>query len=104
VAAQVFETAAGKPKLVPSQEAKTATPQLEEPHDGEVIIWACVRLDGKTIGVEVLGIEGDLVRVQALPAVTDKGKLEPQFPFSKGNCTELVHANDLMHLCVFRNG
>ena len=116
VAAHMFELAAGKvqpqdvqsiqpEKVQPIQPkiAQPTPPSAEETTASEAIIWACVQVDGKTIGVEVLGHEGDLVRVQALPIVTDAGKLEPQFPFPRGNCTQLVQANDLFHVNVYRN-
>jgi hypothetical protein len=116
VAAQVFELALAKvqPKEVepiqsqevqsiPSPTTQPAQPSVDQANSSEAIIWACVQLDGKTIGVEVLGLEGDLVRVQALPAITEAGKLEPQFPFPSGYCTQLVQANDLFHVNVYRN-
>jgi hypothetical protein len=111
VAAQVFELASAKAQLVQAQEVQPVQSQEVQPDTSpheeskpiEAIIWACVHLDGKTIGVEVLGLEGDWVRVQALPAVTDIGKLEPQFPFPSGNCTHLVQAGDLFHVNVYRN-
>jgi hypothetical protein len=116
VAAQVFELASAKVQPqevqpiqpeevqpIQSQIAQLTPPPAEETSANEAIIWACVHLDGKTIGVEVLGLEGDLVRVQALPVVTDIGKLEPQFPFPSGNCTQLVQAGELFHVNVYRN-
>jgi hypothetical protein len=121
VAAQVFELATMKFQPQEAQPVQPAEVQpievqpiqspiaqpiphpVEETNTNEAIIWACVHLDGKTIGVEVLGLEGDLVRVQALPAITDAGKLEPQFPFPSGYCTQLVEANDLFHINVYRN-
>ena len=115
VAAHVFEMAAGKVQPqdvqsiqqqegqpIQSQVAQHTPPPVEEINANEAIIWACVQVDGKTIGVEVLGHEGDLVRVQALPIVTDGGKLEPQFPFPSGNYTQLVQAGDLFHVNVYR--
>jgi hypothetical protein len=116
VASQVFELATAKvqsqavqsiqsEKVQPiqSQLAQPTPSPAEEINGSEAIIWACVHLDGKTIGVEVLGLEGDLVRVQALPTITDVGKLEPQFPFPSGNCTQLVQAGELFHVNVYRN-
>jgi len=115
VAAQVFELASGKVQpqdaqsikpqevqSIQSQIAQHTPPLVEEINANEAIIWACVQVDGKTIGVEVLGHEGDLVRVQALPIVTDAGKLEPQFPFPSGNYTQLVQAGELFHVNVYR--
>jgi hypothetical protein len=110
VAAQVFEMASVKTQSIQPQEVQPVQPQevqpippeLEEHTGNEAIIWACVHLDGKTIGVEVLGLEGDLVRIQALPAITGAGKLEPQFPFPSGNCTQLVQAGELFHVNVYR--
>jgi hypothetical protein len=115
IAAQVFELALAKDQPrevqpiqsmpgipIQSQITQPAPPLMDESHANQAIIWACVYSDGKTIGVEVLGLEGDLVRVQALPTITEAGKLEPQFPFPKGNCTQLVPANDLFHVNVYR--
>jgi hypothetical protein len=84
------------------------TPQSEpvvsqHANQGQAIIWACVRLDGKTIGVEVLSIENDMVWIQALPIVNEDGKLEPQFPFPNGNCSLQVQASDLEHIRIYRN-
>ena len=116
VAAQVFELATTKVqpkevqtiqsqvgKPIQSDIAQPTPPPAEEINADEAIIWACVHQDGKTIGVEVLGLEGDLIRVQALPAITDTGKLEPQFPFPSGYCTQLVQAGVLFHVNVYRN-
>ncbi len=116
VAAQVFELVSAKVspqevqslqseeiQPIQSQIAQITPPLTEESNANAAIIWACVHLDGKTIGVEVLGLEGDLIRVQALPAITDIGKLEPQFPFPSGNCTQLVQAEELFHVNIYRN-
>jgi len=116
VAARVFELASVKVqpqedqpiqpeevRPIQSQIAQPTPPPAEEINADEAIIWACVHQDGKTIGVEVLGLEGDLVRVQALPAITDVGKLEPQFPFPSGNCTQLVQVSELFHVNVYHN-
>jgi hypothetical protein len=67
VAAQVYRLACAQ---IPTQIAQNTMP-ADSPHlkSGQSIIWACVRLDGKTIGVEVLGLENDLVWIQALPVV-----------------------------------
>ncbi len=70
---------------------------------GQAIVWACVRLDGKTIGVEVLGIENEQVWVQALPVVKEDGKLEPQFPFPDGSCSLQVKASDLEHIHIYQD-
>ena len=69
----------------------------------QAIIWACLRQNGKVIGVEVLGIENELVRVQALPMVKESGKLEPQFPFPEGQCSLLVPVSDLEHIRVYQD-
>lgn len=69
----------------------------------QAIIWACVRQDGKVIGVEVLGIEDELVWVQALPMVKADGKLEPQFPFPQGKCNLQVPVSDLEHIRVYQD-
>jgi SWIM zinc finger len=104
VAAHVFELAGAQLEKVRFKEVNPAVTKSITPIDGEVIIWACVNQDGKTIGVEVLGIESDMVRIQALPAITDKGKLEPQFPFPNGAYTHLVDADDLFRISIYRNG
>jgi len=87
-----------------SQETRNSEPALSQPvNKGQAIVWACIRLDGKAIGVEVLTIENDQVWVQALPIVNEDGKLEPQFPFPLGNCSQQVQASDLEHIRIFRN-
>ena len=103
VAAQVFELASSNLPPPQTQIKPPALPVQESTAQGEAIIWACVRLNEKTIGVEVVGIEDDLVRVQALPLVKEGGKLEPQFPFPNGCFSHLVQASDLVHVRIFRN-
>ena len=103
VAAQVFELASANVQPVQTQEKPPAPPVQESAAQGEALIWACVRLNEKTIGVEVVGIEDDLVRVQALPVVKEGGKLEPQFPFPNGCFSHLVQASELVHIRIFRN-
>jgi hypothetical protein len=100
VAAQVYRLACAQ---MPSQVAQTK--ELSDPQPckpGQAIIWACFRLDGKVIGVEVLGIENDLVWIQALPVVKDGGKLEPQFPFPDGSCNQQVKASELEHIHIYQ--
>jgi hypothetical protein len=105
VAAQIYELAGTKASSKQPSNGKTPSePVLEEYIDSESLIWACMRMNGKVIGVEVLGIEGNSVRVQALPAVTQDGKLEPQFPFPHGSLSNLVQAQDLFRIRVFRSG
>ena len=101
VAAQVYRLACTQ---MPPQLAQTKEPPHPQPcKPGQAIIWACVRLDGKTIGVEVLSIENEQVWVQALPIVAEGGKLEPQFPFPDGSCSLQVKANDLEHIHIYQN-
>ena len=76
---------------------------LQPKLSNQAIIWACVRQDGKVIGVEVLGIEEELVWVQALPMVKADGKLEPQFPFPEGQCSLLVPVSELEHIRVYQD-
>jgi hypothetical protein len=101
VAAQVYRLACS---LIPSQ-----TSQIQESTDpkpskqGQAIVWACIRLDGKAIGVEVLGIENDLVWIQALPVIKENGKIEPVFPFPEGSCNLQVKVTDLEHLHIYQN-
>ena len=100
-AAHVYKLAC---KHITSQETPNSEPVISQPvNKGHAIVWACVRLDGKTIGVEVLSIENDQIWVQALPVVKEDGKLEPQFPFPEGNCSQQVLASDLEHIHIFRN-
>lgn len=104
VAAQVVELAMAQShdqeatKTVPTEHRNVKSTSCEP------LIWACVRLNGKTIGVEVVGIENELVRIQALPAVNTEGKLEPQFPFHNGSFNTLVDISDLFHFRIFQNG
>lgn len=103
VAAQVFEMAETNISPGQTQVTPPSLPTQEPAAQDHTIIWACVRLNEKTIGVEVVGIEDDLVRVQALPLVKEGGKLEPQFPFPNGSFSHLVPANELVHVRIFRN-
>jgi hypothetical protein len=101
VAAQVYRLACSQ---TPREAVQSPEPvQTQSCKSGQAIIWACVRLDGKTIGVEVLGFENDQVWVQALPIVKDGGKLEPQFPFPEGNSSLLVKSSDLEHIHIYQN-
>ena len=101
VAAQVYRLAYSQ---TPRDTAQSPEPVQTQPcKSGQGIIWACVRLDGKTIGVEVLGFENDQVWVQALPIVKDDGKLEPQFPFPEGSSSLLVKSSDLEHIHIYQN-
>ncbi len=101
VAAQVYRLACSQ---TPSPISQIQTPPDTQPNiPGNAIVWACIRLEGKTIGVEVLGIENDLVWIQALPVMKDDGKLEPQFPFPEGRCNLQVKASDLEHIHIYQN-
>ena len=101
VAAQVYKLACINMR---PQETPVSEPIISQPvKEGHAIVWACVRMDGKTIGVEVLSIENDQIWIQALPVVKEDGKLEPQFPFPDGNCSQQVQASDLEHIRIFRN-
>jgi hypothetical protein len=101
VAAQVYRLANTQMTPPIAQSKELPTPQPCKP--GQAIIWACLRLDGKTIGVEVLGIENEQVWVQALPVVKEDGKLEPQFPFPDGSCNKQVKASDLEHIHIYQD-
>jgi hypothetical protein len=101
VAAQVYKLACTQ---MPPQLAQNKEPPHTQPcKAGQAIIWACVRLDGKTIGVEVLGIKNEQVWVQALPVVKEDGKLEPQFPFPNGSCNQQVKASALEHIHIYQD-
>jgi hypothetical protein len=101
VAAQVYRIACAQ---MPQQIAQAEElPQPQPCKSGQAIIWACIRKDGKTIGVEVLGIENEQVWVQALPIVKEDGKLEPQFPFPDGSCNLQVKASDLEHIHIYQD-
>ena len=101
VAAQVYRLACSQmpPHIEPTPEPDQTKPCKA----GQAIIWACVRLDGKTIGVEVLSIENEQVWVQALPVVKEGGKLEPQFPFPDGSCNQQVKASELEHIHIYQD-
>ncbi len=101
IAAQVYRLACSQisPRIIQTQEPPDSLPNKP----GQAIVWACVRFDGKVIGVEVLGIENDLVWIQALPLVKDGSKLEPQFPFPDGQCHLQVKVSDLEHIHIYQN-
>jgi hypothetical protein len=101
VAAQIYRLACIQMTPPIAQSEELPAPQPCKP--GQAIIWACLRLDGKAIGVEVLGIENEQVWVQALPIIKEDGKLEPQFPFPDGSCSLQVKANDLEHIHIYQN-
>ena len=101
VAAQVYRLACAQ---TPPQIGQTEDlPQPKPRKPGQAIIWACVRLDGKTVGVEVLSIENEQVWVQALPIAKEDGKLEPQFPFPEGSCSQQVKASELEHIHIYQD-
>jgi SWIM zinc finger len=101
VAAQVYRLACAR---MPSRIEPTPEPAQTQPcKAGQAIIWACLRLDGKNIGVEVVGIENEQVWVQALPILKEDGKLEPQFPFPNGSCSQKVKASDREHIHIYIN-
>jgi hypothetical protein len=101
IAAQVYKLACSMMPVQTSDDEDAPDPQPCK--HGQAIIWACVRLNGKVIGVEVLGIEDDLVWVQALPVMRESGKLEPQFPFPEGSCSIQVKASELEHVHIYRD-
>ena len=100
VAAQVYRLACNQ---MPSEYVQSSESPSPQPNKrGQAIVWACIRLDGKAIGVEVLEIENDMVWIQALPLIKE-GKLEPQFPFPEGCCHFQVKASDLEHIHIYQN-
>ncbi len=101
VAAQIYRLACSQtlPRISEIQQPPEPKPSKQR----QSIVWACIRMDGKAIGVEVLGIENDLVWIQALPLVKDSGKLEPQFPFPDGQCHIQVKASELEHIHIYQN-
>jgi len=101
LAAQIIKLS-GIPMPPPTPTESKSAPAQPKPSD-QAIIWACVRQDGKVIGVEVLSIEDELVRVQALPVVKAGGKLEPQFPFPEGQCSLLVPVSELEHIRIYQD-
>jgi hypothetical protein len=101
VAAQLYRLACSQIPAEYVQPSESPSPQPGKP--GQAIVWACIRLEGKAIGVEVLGVENDQVWVQALPVMKEDGKLEPQFPFPEGSCNLQVKASDLEHIHIYQN-
>jgi len=101
VAAQIVKIS-GVSMPAPKPQESPSAPSKPNP-TSPAIIWACVRQDGKVIGVEVLGIEDELVWVQALPMVKADGKLEPQFPFPEGKCNLQIPVSDLEHIRVYQD-
>ena len=102
LAAQIIRLS-GVPVPQQPPEASPSPTSTSPRSSNQAIIWACVRQDGKVIGVEVLSIEDELVRVQALPIVKAGGKLEPQFPFPEGQCSLLVPVSELEHIRIFQD-
>jgi hypothetical protein len=101
VAAQVYRLACSKTPSKVTQTKDSADPQPCKP--GQAVIWGCIQVAGKKIGVEILGIENEQVWVQALPVVKEDGKLEPQFPFPDGNCSLQVKMSELEHIHIYQN-
>jgi hypothetical protein len=101
VAAQLYRLACAQ--MPPEYVLPSESPSLQTSESGQAIVWACIRFDGRAIGVEVLGIENDQVWVQALPVMKEDGKLEPQFPFPEGRCNLQVKASDLEHIHIYQN-
>jgi hypothetical protein len=102
LAAQIIRLS-GVPVPQQPPEASPSPTSTSPRSSNQAIIWACVRQDGKVIGVEVLSIEDELVRVQALPIVKAGGKLEPQFPFPEGQCSLLVPVSELEHIRIYQD-
>jgi hypothetical protein len=101
IASQIYRLAYAQ---MPQPIAKEPeTPSIQPCKPGQAVIWGCVRMNGKAIAVEVLGIEGDEVWVQALPTVSDSGKLQPEFPFADGSCNKQVKASELEHIRIFQD-
>lgn len=101
IAAQIYRLAStSMPMRNVSNPETVPAPSCQQ---GQAIIWACIRMDGKTIGVEVLSIENDSISVQALPLVKEDGKIEPQFPFPNSSCHWQVKANELEHIHIYHD-
>ena len=67
----------------------------------ESIIYALLEVDGQSLQVEVLDIDGEVALVRALPALKD-GKLIPQFPFPDKKSFTQVIAKSLREVKIYR--
>lgn len=67
----------------------------------EGIVYAMLDLDGQSLQVEVLDIEGDVALIRALPKHKD-GKLIPQFPFPDKKSFAKVLAKSLHEVRIYR--
>lgn len=73
----------------------------DKPH-GESIIWAAIRHNGVTLGVEVLNLGDEMATVRALPVIKDDKKLQPQFPFEGKTSLTVVPKKELFHVRIFQ--
>jgi hypothetical protein len=67
----------------------------------ESIIYALLEVDGQSLQVEVVDIDGEVALVRALPALKD-GKLIPQFPFPDKKSFAQVISKSLREVKIYR--
>ena len=67
----------------------------------EAIIYALLDIDGQSLQVEVIDIDGEVALVRALPQLKD-GKLIPQFPFPDKKSFAQVIAKSLREVKIYR--
>lgn len=99
IAAYLVEQAIQTQKDVQS---KKPEPEPTQPKR-ETIIWAVLKVNGKSIGVEVLDMTDQQATVRALPIVKEGNKLFPQLPFVEGTSSiDIVPKDSLIHVKVYQ--
>lgn len=70
-------------------------------HFRSAIIYATLDLDGQTLPVEIVELEGPVALVRALPRI-DGDRLVPQFPFPEKQSAAQVLASSLTEVRIYR--
>jgi hypothetical protein len=75
--------------------------QSRSQHLKEAIIYAALLLDGVSVQVEIINLEGEVALVRALPKIKD-GQLMPQFHFPERKAVAQVIAKSLSEVRIYR--
>ena len=70
-------------------------------HLREAVIYGVLQVDGESVRVEIVALEGEVALVRALPTIKD-GVLIPQFPFSERKSSAQVLAQSLTEVKIYR--